>query len=80
MNEVVPVKMRAGLVDIHAVFLILGYMIQGWVGFGFYFWKGGGQNTWRPPLAIQCAWPLLLLCGLYWVRSPFSASLNSRTY
>ena len=27
----------------------------------------GGQNTWRPPLALQCAWPLMLLCGLYWI-------------
>ncbi|ORY03954.1 MFS transporter [Clohesyomyces aquaticus] len=67
MNEVVPVKMRAGLVDIHAVFLILGYTIQGWVGFGFFFWENGGQNTWRPPLALQCAWPTFLLCGLYWI-------------
>jgi hypothetical protein len=41
MNEVVPVKMRAGLVDIHAVFLLLGYTVQGWVGFGFFFWKNG---------------------------------------
>ncbi|KAF2491009.1 MFS transporter [Lophium mytilinum] len=67
MNEVAPVKMRAGLVDIHAVLLIFGYTAQGWVGFGFYFWKQGGINTWRPPLALQCAWPLLLLCGLYWI-------------
>ncbi|KAF2467020.1 MFS transporter [Lindgomyces ingoldianus] len=67
MNEVVPVKMRAGLVDIHAVFLVLGYTIQGWVGFGFFFWKGGGQNQWRPPLALQCAWPFFLLCGLFWI-------------
>ncbi|KAF2642444.1 MFS transporter [Massarina eburnea CBS 473.64] len=66
MNEVVPVKMRAGLVDIHAVFLVLGYTVQGWVGFGFYFWTSG-QNSWRPPLALQCAWPLLLLAGLYWI-------------
>lgn len=63
MNEVVPVDMRGGLVDIHAVFLILGYTIQGWVGFGFYFWTTGGSNTWRPPLAIQCSWPLFLLIG-----------------
>jgi hypothetical protein len=33
--------MRAGLVDIHAVLLILGYTIQGWVGFGFFFWESG---------------------------------------
>lgn len=56
-----------GLVDIHAVFLILGYTVQGWVGLGFYFWTQGGNNTWRVPLALQSAWPLLLLCGLYWV-------------
>ncbi|KAF2117727.1 MFS transporter [Lophiotrema nucula] len=67
MNEVVPVKMRAGLVDIHAVFLVGGYTVQGWIGFGFFFWTSGGQNTWRPPLALQCAWPLFLLCGLYWI-------------
>jgi hypothetical protein len=67
MNEVVPEHLRGGLVDIHAVFLILGYTIQGWVGFGFYFWKEGGDNTWRVPLALQCVWPMLLIAGLYWV-------------
>lgn len=49
MNEIVPVHLRGALVDVHAVFLVLGYVIQAWVGFGFYFWKGG-TNTWRPPL------------------------------
>jgi len=47
--------------------LIFGYTVQGWVGFGFYFWKTGGSNTWRPPIALQCACPLFLLMGLYWV-------------
>jgi hypothetical protein len=41
MNEVVPVKMRAGLVDIHAVCLVFGYTVSGWVGFGFFFWNDG---------------------------------------
>jgi MFS family permease len=67
MNEVVPVALRGGLVDIHAVFLLLGYTVQGWVGFGFYFWKTGGSNTWRPPIALQCAWPAMLLMGIYWI-------------
>ncbi len=66
MNEVVPVDLRGGLVDIHAVCLLFGYTVQGWVGFGFYFWDGGSK-TWRPPLALQCAWPLMLLAGLYWI-------------
>jgi Sugar (and other) transporter len=69
----------SGLVDLHAVFLIIGYTVQGWVGFGFYFWKSGGNNTWRVPLALQCAWPLLLLGGLYWVpESPRWLIMNDR--
>ncbi len=67
MNEIVPVHIRGALVDVHAVMLVLGYTIQGWVGFGFYFWTHGGSNTWRPPVAIQCAWPLCLLVGLLFV-------------
>ncbi|KAF2677245.1 MFS transporter [Lentithecium fluviatile CBS 122367] len=79
MNEVVPVHMRAGLVDIHAVCLIFGYFVQGWVGFGFYFWENGGQNAWRPPLALQCAWPLVLLGGLYWIpESPHWLIMKDR--
>lgn len=79
MNEVVPQHLRGGLVDLHAVFLIIGYTVQGWVGFGFYFWKSGGNNTWRVPLALQCVWPLFLLCGLYWVpESPRWLIMNDR--
>ncbi|KAK4569540.1 hypothetical protein LTR86_003303 [Recurvomyces mirabilis] len=48
----------------HAIFLLIGYMVQGWVGFGFYFWKDGGSNTWRPPMALSIFWPLCLLAGL----------------
>src|ERR1700712_5442035 len=79
MNEVVPQHLRGGLVDIHAVMLLFGYTVQGWVGFGFYFWKTGGSNTWRPPIALQCAWPLFLLMGLYWVpESPRWLVMNDR--
>jgi hypothetical protein len=67
MSEVVPIDLRGGLVDLHGVFLVFGYTIQGWVGFGFYFWTKGGSHTWRPPIALQCVWPALLLAGLYWV-------------
>ncbi|KAI1618273.1 MFS transporter [Exophiala viscosa] len=66
MNEIVPVHMRGALVDVHAVMLVLGYTIQAWVGFGFYFWQSS-SNTWRPPVAIQCFWPLCLLIGLFFV-------------
>lgn len=67
MNEIVPNHMRGALVDVHAVMLVLGYTIQGWVGFGFFFWKNGGANTWRPPIALQIVWPLGLLIGLFFV-------------
>jgi MFS family permease len=63
MNEIVPSHLRGVLVDLHGVFLVLGYTIQGWVGFGFFFWAGG-SNTWRPTVGISCVWPLLLLAGL----------------
>ncbi|KAK0283044.1 hypothetical protein LTR91_010225 [Friedmanniomyces endolithicus] len=63
MNEIVPVSLRGALVDVHGVMLVLGYTIQGWVGFGFFFWNGGA-NTWRPPMALTMVWPLILLVGL----------------
>ena len=68
MSEVVPPYLRGALVNVHAISLVMGYVVQAWVGFGFYFWKAGGvMNTWRVPLALQCAWPTILLLGLYWV-------------
>ena len=47
MNEIVPVHIRGALVDIHAVALVLGYTIQGWVGFGFYFWLVNLESSYR---------------------------------
>ena len=77
MSEIVPSHIRGALVDFHAVFLIIGYVIQGWVGFGFYFWKSENLDTWRPPLAIQCFWPLCLLCCLPFVpESPSEFNLH----
>ncbi|KIW77784.1 hypothetical protein Z517_07617 [Fonsecaea pedrosoi CBS 271.37] len=67
MSEVVPAHFRGSLVYIHSLALGFGYLLSAWIGFGFFFWKTGGSNTWRPPLALQCVWPLLLLLGLYWI-------------
>jgi hypothetical protein len=79
VNQRSGIKTTLGLVDIHAVFLILGYTIQGWVGFGFYFWAEGGNNTWRTPLALQVVWPTLLCMGLYWIpESPRWLMMNDR--
>jgi MFS family permease len=79
MNEIVPVAIRGTLVDLHAVCLVLGYTIQGWVGFGFYFWKDGGSNTWRPPMALTMFFPLCLLIGLPFLpESPRWLCMNGR--
>lgn len=79
MNELVPSAFRGTLVDLHGVSLVLGYVIQAWVGFGFYFWTAGGNKTWRPPLAIQCFWPILLLIALPWLpESPRWLCMQNR--
>ncbi|OAP54331.1 MFS transporter, SP family, sugar:H+ symporter [Fonsecaea erecta] len=67
MAEIVPVHLRGALVDIHGVMLVLGYVVQAWIGFGFYFWQSGSSVTWRPPVAVQCFFPLCLLVGLLFV-------------
>lgn len=59
--------MRGGLVELHAVFFILGFAIASWVGFGFSFWTNGTLDAWRPPLAIQGGWALIGLICVYFV-------------
>ncbi|KKA17049.1 hypothetical protein T310_9327 [Rasamsonia emersonii CBS 393.64] len=45
-------------------------VVGGWVGLGFYFVSASGAQ-WRIPLAIQCAAPLVLACGvLFLPESP----------
>lgn len=65
MAEVAPPFMRGALVQLHAVILVIGYMLASYLGYGLFFW--GGSAVWRVPFAIQCAWPVCLLSGLYWV-------------
>jgi hypothetical protein len=61
----------------HAIGYILGYVLQGWIGLGFYFWTE--PVTWRVPLALQCVGPTVLLCGLYWMpESPRFLMMKSR--
>jgi hypothetical protein len=67
MNEVVPINMRGGLVNLHSTFYIIGYAIAAWAGFGFSFWTKGGLSTWRPAIAMQAGLSLMELCALYWI-------------
>ncbi|TPX07835.1 uncharacterized protein E0L32_010522 [Thyridium curvatum] len=63
-SEVAPPHSRGLLVGLHGVSILIGYASSAWVGFAFYFVNAGGSQ-WRPPLAIQCIFPLILACGLY---------------
>lgn len=72
LSEMSSAFHRGWLVGHHAIFLVFGYMLAGWVGFACYY----AETTipafgWRFPLALQCLFPLILLCGSPWLpRSP----------
>lgn len=69
-SELAPPKIRGLLVGMHGVCICIGYALSSWVGLGFYFVSASGAQ-WRIPLAIQCAAPLVLACGvLFLPESP----------
>lgn len=79
-SEIVPANARGVLVAAHGATLSVGYLVSGWVGVGFFYWKSGGVNTWRPPMAIQMFWPLCMLAGLYFLpESPRWLMMQGRT-
>ncbi|OCL07237.1 MFS sugar transporter [Glonium stellatum] len=63
---------RGWLVGHHAIFLVFGYMLSAWVGYGCYFaTKVNESFAWRFPLCLQVLSPLILLIGSPWLpRSP----------
>lgn len=65
-TEIVPPNARGMIVGAHGATLSIGYVLSGWIGVGFFYWNGS-TNTWRPPMAIQCFWPLVMLGGLYFL-------------
>ncbi|KAF2178723.1 sugar porter family MFS transporter [Zopfia rhizophila CBS 207.26] len=55
---------RGWLVGHHAIFLVFGYMLAGWVGYGCYFATTVSESfAWRFPLCLQVLAPLILLIG-----------------
>lgn len=57
---------RGMLTGLHGFFLVSGYNISAWVGFGCSF-SSNLTFGWRGPLAFTCIPPLVLLIGCYWV-------------
>lgn len=72
LSEMSSAFHRGWLVGHHAIFLVFGYMLAAWVGFGCYFAQSKSSAFgWRFPLGLQCLPPLVLLLGSSWLpRSP----------
>jgi MFS family permease len=72
LSEMSSALRRGWLVGHHAIFLVFGYMLAGWVGFACYYATGPlPEFGWRFPLALQCLPALVLLLGSPWLpRSP----------
>lgn len=72
LSELAPPDRRGWLVGHHAIFLVFGYMLSGWLGFACYFATEKNPSfAWRFPLCVQCLSPLVLLVTSIWIpRSP----------
>jgi MFS family permease len=68
MGELAPPDKRGWLVGHHAIFLVFGYMLSGWLGYACYFATADmPEFAWRFPLAIQCLAPAVLLVTSLWI-------------
>ena len=59
-------RKRGMLTGLHGFFLVSGYNISAWVGFGCYY-STNLTFGWRGPIAFTCIPPLLLALGCIWV-------------
>lgn len=57
---------RGMLTGLHGFFLVSGYNVSAWVGFGCHF-SSNLTFGWRGPLGFTCIPPLVLLIGCCWV-------------
>ncbi|KAF5615442.1 sugar transporter [Fusarium sp. NRRL 52700] len=68
MGELAPHDKRGWLVGHHAIFLVFGYMLSGWLGYGCYFLTESMPDfAWRFPLSMQCLAPTVLLITSFWI-------------
>ena len=72
LSETSRARRRGWIVGHHAIFLVFGYMLSGWIGYACYYARNMHPAFgWRFPLALQCLPALVLLIGSPWLpRSP----------
>ncbi|KAK0392586.1 hypothetical protein NLU13_2081 [Sarocladium strictum] len=70
---------RGMLTGLHGFFLVSGYNVSAWVGFGCYF-SSNLTFGWRGPIAFTCVPAILLLIGCVWIpESPRWLLMVGRT-
>jgi MFS family permease len=77
LSEVSTPERRGLLAGQSACFMVIGYFLSSWVGYGAYF-ATNPTFAWRFPLALSCLFPLMLLIGCPWV--PESPRWRKSTY
>ena len=72
LSELSPPDRRGWLVGHHAIFLVFGYMLAGWLGYACYFATDSNPSfAWRFPLCMQAFAPLILgVTSIFIPRSP----------
>jgi MFS family permease len=67
------------LTGLHGFFLVSGYNVSAWVGFGCYF-SSNLTFGWRGPIAFTCVPAIILLIGCIWIpESPRWLLMVGRT-
>ncbi|KAH9896163.1 general substrate transporter [Xylariomycetidae sp. FL2044] len=86
LSSIVPVwqsetsgaKNRGRHVVLDGLFICVGYVLESWIDLGFYEFHEGSV-TWRPPIAIACAFSLVLIASIYFFpESPRWLLMKSR--
>lgn len=77
MSEVAPPNVRGILVDLHALMLLVGYLLAACAGYGF--WKVNHPTSWRAHQAVSIIPAVLLLAALPFLpESPRWLLMNDR--
>jgi len=79
LAEASTASKRGMLTGLHGFFLVSGYTVSAWVGYGCSF-SSNLTFGWRGPIAFTCAPALLLLLGCIWIpESPRWLLMKDRT-